>query len=78
MYGCFPCMYVGFPGTGPTEGCGWSWRYRDLNLGPMEEQPVLLTVEPSLQSLLSYSRKKHLQIPPLSSKGCCLAENQSK
>ena len=41
---------IGFPGTGVTDGreppCGcWG-----LNLGPLEEQPVLLIAEPPLQS----------------------------
>ena len=40
---------MGFPGTGVIAGheppCG-RW---ELNLGPLEKQPVLLTTKPSLQ-----------------------------
>jgi len=46
---CCLCESVGFPEAGVTDGyelpCG-CW---ELNLGPLEEQPVLLTAEPSLQ-----------------------------
>lgn len=37
------------PGTGAMDGCelpGGSW---ESNLGPLEEQPTLLTAEPFLQ-----------------------------
>jgi hypothetical protein len=42
-------MYVRSPETGVTDSCElpcWCW---ELNLDPLEEQPVLLTTEPSLQ-----------------------------
>lgn len=59
MYECFACMYVGFPRTGSTEGFDWSWGCRESNLGPMEEQPVLLTAKPSLQVLVLF-QETHL------------------
>ena len=38
------------PGTEITESCGPRHGHWELNLGPLEEQPVkLLTVKPSLQ-----------------------------
>ena len=40
---------IRFSGTGITDRCepaGGCW---ELNLGPLEKQPVLLTAEPSLQ-----------------------------
>lgn len=45
------CMWnrgVGGPGAGVTYAC--EPRVLGVNLGPLEEQPVLLTTEPSLQS----------------------------
>jgi len=48
------CDGVGCPGTGVTDRheppCGCC----ELNPGLLEEQPVLLTSEPSLQPLLKY------------------------
>ena len=38
------------PGTGITDGCEPPHGCWKLNLGPLEEQPVFLTSEPSLQS----------------------------
>ena len=59
------------PGTGITEGCELPRGYWELNLGPLEEQPVYLTTEPSLQlpmerSFLSYCFKcwSPLKHPP--------------
>ena len=43
------CEGVGCPGTGVTNRCELSCRCWELNRGPLEEQPVLLTIEPSLQ-----------------------------
>ena len=40
---------VRFPGTGVTGRCEWSCGCCELNPGPLEEQPVLLGVEPLLQ-----------------------------
>ncbi|KAL6074356.1 hypothetical protein STEG23_012106, partial [Scotinomys teguina] len=37
------------PGTGVTDSCELPCGFWDLNPGPLEEQPVLLTAEPSLQ-----------------------------
>jgi hypothetical protein len=38
------CMKVfDSPGTGVTEGCELPCGYWELNSGPLEEQPVLLT-----------------------------------
>jgi hypothetical protein len=42
---------VGSPGTGVTDNCELSRRCWELNLSRLEEQPVLLTAEFSLQSL---------------------------
>lgn len=45
---------VEFPGTGVTDHCEptcGSWRW---NMGPLQEQPVLLTVESSLQPTKLY------------------------
>ena len=39
---------------GVTAHCELPCDWWDLNLGPLEEQPVLLTAEPSLQPLLFY------------------------
>ena len=46
------CEGVRSPGTGVTDSCELQCRCWELNLGPLEEQLVLLTVEPSLLSLL--------------------------
>jgi hypothetical protein len=40
---------VGFPGTGFTVSCELPCGCCELNPDPLEEQPVLLTTEPSLQ-----------------------------
>lgn len=40
---------IGFPQTGVTDGCTPSCGCCDSNLLPLEEQPVLITTEPSLQ-----------------------------
>jgi len=37
------------PGTGDKEGCEPPCGFWELNLGPLQEQQVLLTTEPSLQ-----------------------------
>ena len=47
--------------TGVTDNCELPYGYWELNPGPLEKQPVLLTTEPSLQSrsnefLRSFSR----------------------
>ena len=42
-------MGVGCPGTGVTHSCALPCSCWELNLGPLEEQPVLLTTEPSPQ-----------------------------
>jgi hypothetical protein len=39
------------PGTGVTNRCDLSCGCWELNLGHLEEQPVLLTIEPFLQPL---------------------------
>lgn len=41
---------IGSPGAGVTEGCELPCRYGELNLDPMEEQPVLFTTESSIRS----------------------------
>ena len=54
------CRGWGFPGTGATDCCDlwsamWGSGFRTwvLELDPLEEQPVLLTIEPPLQPLCS-------------------------
>lgn len=54
VYGCFPCMYLCVPcsrlvshKTGVTESCGLPCGGWESKPGALEEQPVLLTVEPS-------------------------------
>lgn len=37
------------PSTGGTDSCELSYRYWELDLGPLQEQPAPLTVEPPLQ-----------------------------
>ena len=41
---------VGSPRTGVIDGCEPPCRCQELNSGLLEEQPVLLTTKPSLQS----------------------------
>ena len=48
LYICL-CEGVGSPGTGATDNCELPCGYWELNLGPLEEQPVLLTAKLSLQ-----------------------------
>ena len=63
VYGCFACMYVCVlcmwclwrpeegvepSGTGFTDGCEPPYESWELNLGPLQEQQVLLEAEPSL------------------------------
>ena len=43
------CLGVQFPGTGVTDSCEMTYGCWELNLGPLEEQLVFLTVEPPLQ-----------------------------
>ena len=43
------CEDVRSPGIGVKDGCEPPCGCRELNPGPLEEQPVLLTAEPSLQ-----------------------------
>jgi hypothetical protein len=45
------CVGVGSPGTEVTDSCEPPCGYWELNLGPLEEQPVFLTTESSLQPL---------------------------
>ena len=52
---------VGSPGTGVTGSCELSCRCWELNSGPLEDQSVLLTVEPSLQPQQSTSRERNWQ-----------------
>ena len=45
------CLHevVRYPETGVTDSCELPCGYWELNLGPLKEQPVPLTTEPSLQ-----------------------------
>jgi hypothetical protein len=67
MYECFAYMYVSvalcawylgraegvdFPGTRVADSCGLSCGCWIVNLGPLEEQPVLLTVPISKACIL--------------------------
>lgn len=51
------CLHVGlcegtrFPGTGLTDSCKLPGGCRDLNPCPLEELPVYLTIEASLQAV---------------------------
>lgn len=36
------------PWTRATDGCEWSWGFWELNQGPLQENHMLLTAEPSL------------------------------
>lgn len=52
MYKCFACVYrpeegVEFLGTGVTDGCEPPCGSWELNLRPLEDEPVLLTARPS-------------------------------
>jgi hypothetical protein len=47
-------MSDGTPGPGVTDSCELLCGLWELNPGPLEEQPVVLTAEPSLQSLKAY------------------------
>jgi hypothetical protein len=47
-------VYVGSLGTGVPDSCELPCGFWELNLDPLEEQPVLLTAEPSLQLLLFF------------------------
>lgn len=67
MNGCFVCMYISIPYVVSSDArrkCYilWNYSYKQLwvwvkwksNLGPLEEKPVLLTIEQSLQSLFHF------------------------
>jgi hypothetical protein len=49
-----PCEGVRSPGTGIIDSYVLTFGCWDLNLGPLEEQPVLLSAEPSLQPVFIY------------------------
>lgn len=40
---------TGCPGTGVTDGCELPCMHWDLNPDPLQEQPVVITAEPSVQ-----------------------------
>lgn len=42
-----------FPGVGVAGGCEQACRCRELNRGLLEDEPLLLTAEPSVQSPLT-------------------------
>ena len=58
MYVCAPCVpgacggqeSVSSPGTGVRDACDCGLWFWELNLGPLEEQLVLLTDQPSFLS----------------------------
>ena len=47
----YACEGVGFPETGIIDSCELPCVYWELNAGPLEEQPVLLTPELYLQPI---------------------------
>ena len=55
VHWCFACVYVCVRVSGPleqelhTDSCELPCGYGEMILGPLEEQPVLLIAEPSLQ-----------------------------
>lgn len=49
------CEDVGSPEAGVTDSCELSFGCWDPNSGLLEEQPVLLTAEPSLKPLEAFS-----------------------
>ncbi|KAM7331642.1 hypothetical protein ACRRTK_008350 [Alexandromys fortis] len=51
---CMTVQGVRSPGTGVTDSCEMPFGYWVLSPGPLEEHPVLLTTEPSLQFPGSY------------------------
>ena len=62
------CEGVRSPGTGVIDSCELSYGCWELNPGPLEEQPVFLTSEPSLQppgrgSLARGSKSLHQIFP---------------
>ena len=44
------------------DGCESSCGYWELNSGPLEEQPVLLTSDPSLQPTATSLKKKEFEL----------------
>ena len=70
------CKGIRSPGTGVTDTCVLLCGYWELNPGPLEDQPVLLTAEPSLQPLFTHF---HTFLNPLSliSAACCLTTDRS-
>ena len=67
VHWCFACIYVYGRVSGPLElelqtvvscHCG-SW---ELNLSPLEEQPVLLVTEKSLQPHAAFLKKRFLYL----------------
>ena len=56
-------------GTRATDGCWLPCWYLDLDLGPLKEQPMLLTTKPSLQTprkMVSRPASPKPSVPP-----CC-------
>jgi hypothetical protein len=49
---------VGSPGTGVTDGCKPPCGFWELNVGPLQEQQVLFTAEPSVLHLKERYRAK--------------------
>lgn len=75
VYGCFTCAYfyacsvcrsqkrVSYsPKTGVTDSCKQPCGSWELNVGPLEEQPMLLTAEPSLKPLTLYFLKRNMYL----------------
>lgn len=58
---CRPGEGVASPGTGVKTGCGRPCGYREPNLGPLEEQSMLFTLELSLGSKLDFFPSQSLR-----------------
>lgn len=59
MYVCVLHVGTWCPGKRVTGGCEPSSGFWDLSQGPLEEQPVLLTTDPSLHNPFYLIIKKH-------------------
>jgi hypothetical protein len=58
MYTCVPEEGI----RSLMDGCEPSCSCWELNSGPLEKQPVLLTAEPSLQPFDSFKRREKLSV----------------
>ena len=61
-YSAWPEEGTGPPGTRVTEGCELTYGCWEWNSGPLEEQPVLLTAESSLQLLCLWTSREPFEV----------------